>query len=105
MYYLKDHPRVEYNASDWPTTPEGEGDASTRGEVNDSNYTSTAGGASTVVRARPLLGLLSVRMREHREKGTVGSNGSANQEMPKKGLFASPSMVSVPFPHIFTYPP
>ena len=99
MYYLKDHPRVEYSASDWPTTLEGEGEASTEGGVNDSNHTSIAGGVDMVVRARPLLGLLSVRMREYREKGTVVSNGPANQEMQKEG-FASQGMLSIPFSHI-----
>lgn len=92
MYYLKDHMRVEYSHSDWPTRPEGEGEASTEGEVNGSNHKSTAGDASMVVHARLPLGLLSVRIREHREKGKVGSNGSANQEMPKEGRFASPGM-------------
>ena len=105
MHYLNDHPCVEYNAIDWPTTPEGEGEASTEGEVNDSNHTYTAVDASMVVRARPLLGLLSVRMREHREKEKVVSNGSANQNIPKVGRFASPGMPSVPFPHNFYSPP
>ena len=104
MYYLKDHVRVEYSDSDWPTTSKGEGEASTEGGVNDLSRTSTAGDASMVVRLRPPLGLPSVRMREHREKGNVGSNGSANREMPEEGCLASPGILPVPFPHIFTHP-
>ena len=69
LYYLKDHLRLEYSDSDWPTTPEGEEEANTEGGVNGLNHTFTAGDASMVVRARPPLGLLSVRMREHRKKG------------------------------------
>src|SRR5258706_3455937 len=99
VYYLKGHVRVEYNESDWPTTPEDE-EASTEEGVNASNHTTAAGDASMVVRARPLLGLLSVKMKEHREKEIVGCNGSKDDEMPKEGRFASPGMPSVPFPNI-----
>jgi len=97
VYYVRDHVRVEYNDSDWATTPEGEEETGTAEGVNESNHVIAAGGASMVVRARRPLGLLSVKMREHREKENIGSN---NDEIPKYGQFASPGMPSVPFPLI-----
>jgi len=99
IYYLTNHVGVEYNESDWPTTPEGEEEASREEGVNDSNHSTAAGGARMVVRGGPL-GLLSVKMRVHREKEIVGRNGSKDNEIPKEGRFASPGMPSVPFPHI-----
>ena len=65
MCDLKDHVHVEYSARDWPTTPEGEEEASTEVGVNDSNHMTVAGDVRVMVRARPPLGLLSVKMREH----------------------------------------
>ena len=99
VYYLKDHVRVEYNDSDWPTTPEGEEEASKEEGINASNRVTTAGNASMVVRAQPL-GLLSAKMREYREKEKFGSNGSENGDISKEGQFASPGMISFPFPPI-----
>ena len=95
IYYLTDHVRVEYNDGDW-----GEEEASAEEEVNVFNHTTAAGHSSTVVRVWPPLGLLSVKMREHREKDNVGRNGSKDDEAPKEGRFASPGMPFLPFPHI-----
>jgi hypothetical protein len=99
IYYLKDHPRVEYNDGDWPTTPEGEEEAH-KGEVNGYNCMTAAGDASMMVRARPPLGLLSVKMREYREKVKSGGSGPEGEGMSKEGRFASPGMRSAPFPRI-----
>jgi len=98
IYYLKDHVRVEYNDSDWPTTPEGEEEAH-KEETDDLNRMDAVGDASMVVRAQPLLGLLSMRMREHREQERSASNRSEGEGISKEGRFASPGMPSVPFLH------
>jgi hypothetical protein len=84
-YYLKDHVRVEYNDSDWPTTLEGEEEASKEESMNSSNRVAAAGDARMVVRAQLPLGLLSVRMREYREKEKFGSNGSGNGDIFEGG--------------------
>jgi hypothetical protein len=91
--------RVEYNDNDCPTTPEGEEEAY-KEEMNDSNRMIAAGDASMMVRSRPPLRLLSVRMREHGEKETSGSNGSEGKVISKEGWFSPPGIHSVPFPHI-----
>ena len=90
--------RVEYNDGDWETTPEGKDEASTGEEVNESDHATAAVHASMAVCARPPLGLLSVKLREHREKENFGTNGSKNEKIPKEGRFASPGMPSVPIP-------
>ena len=99
MYYLKDHERVEYyNAS--RVTPESKGEARKKEKINDSNRITTTGDAITVLRARPPLGLLSVRMREYREKEKSRINGFATGDISKEGRVASPGVLSVPFLHI-----
>ena len=70
--------------------------------MSDSDRVAVAGGARMVGGVRPPLGLLSVKMREHREKeksGKSGSNGPENEGISKEGQFASPGMPSVPIPH------
>ena len=67
--------------------------------MSDSNRVAVAGGARMVGGVRPPLGLLSVKMREHREKEKSGSNGPENKGISKEGQFASPGMPSVPIPH------
>ena len=93
IYYLTDHVRVEYNDGDWD-----EEEASTE-EVNGSNHTTGSGQSITVVGARRPLGLLSVMMREHREKENVGINESKDDETPKEGRLTSPGMPFLSFPH------
>ena len=88
--------RVEYNDSDWPTTPEGEGEAHKEEDMNGYNRMAAAGGARVVGSVRPPLGLLSVKMREYREKEKSGSNGPENEDISKEGQFASSGMPSVP---------
>ena len=61
---------------------------------------SAAGDAGMVVRAWSPLGLLSVRMREHREKEKDGGNVSKKDDIQKEGRFASPGTPSILFPHI-----
>jgi len=99
VYYLKDHVRVEYNDSDWPTTPEGEEEAH-KEVTNGLSRISAAGDASMKARAPAPLGLLSARMREHREQEKSASNESEGEGISKEGRFASPGMPSVPFLHI-----
>jgi hypothetical protein len=99
IYYLKDHVRVEYSDSDWPTTPEGQEEAHEEG-MNEYNRMNAAGNPNVMVRARPPPGLLSVRMREHREKEKSGNNGSEGEGILEEGRFASPGMPSVLFPYI-----
>ena len=94
--------RVEYNDGDWETTPEGKEEASQGEEVNEYNHTPAAGRASMAVRARPPLSLLSVKMREHREKENIGSNGTKGEKIPKEGRFASPGIPSVQSPIFYS---
>ena len=100
MYYLNDHERVEYNNSGWPATPKGDWKARNEAGINDSKRITTAGGAVVVGRARPPIGLLSVRMREYREKEKGRNNGFANGDTSKERRFASPGVPSAPFLHI-----
>jgi len=99
VYYLKDHVRVEYNDSDWPTTPEGEEEAH-KEVTNGLSRISAAGDANMKARAPAPLGLLSMKMREHREQEKSASNESEAEGKSKEGRFASPGMPSVPFLHI-----
>jgi len=99
IYYLKDHVRVEYNDSDWPTTPEDEEEAH-KEDMNDPYRMTAVGDVRMMVRVQAPLGLLSVKMREHYEKEKSVSNGSECEDISKEGLFASPGMPYVPFPHI-----
>jgi len=99
IYYLKDHVRVEYNDSDWPTTPEDEEEAH-KEEMNDPARINAAGDASMMVRVLAPLGLLSLKMREHHEKEKSASNASEGEGISKEGRIASSGRPSVPFPHI-----
>ena len=94
-YYLKDHPRVVYNESDWPIAYD-EAEANMEEGRNGSGHENTARSAGMMVRAQPL-GLLSVRLGEYSRKEKFASNGSENGNISKEGRLASPGMLSVPF--------
>ena len=98
MYYLKDHARDDN--SDWLATPQGEGEGRKKEEINDSNRINTVGEAITVARVRPPLGLLSVRMREYREKEEARNNGSVNADISKEGRLATPGVPYALFLHV-----
>jgi len=98
-YSLKDHVRVVYNDSDWPTTPEGEEGISEGQGKPAYKPTIVAGNARTkpaMVSTRPL-GLLSVKMREYSGKGEPGSGESDHGYILKEGLSAPPSRFLVHF--------
>jgi hypothetical protein len=88
IYYLKDHVRVVYGDSDWPTTSEdGEGMSEAQGK-GITMVTGNARTKATMVAGQPL-GLLSVRMREYCEKGDF-SNSGFDHDVLKEEQFASP---------------
>ena len=95
-YYLKDHVRIVYNDSDWPTTPEDEGISE---EQDKPTFKPTAAAGNVcnkpaMISVQPL-SLLTAKRREYTQREKLGSGGSDRECILEAGQFASPGGCSV----------